>query len=141
LSFFLVPSRSSSTPLYPQSVTSQGLGFRVEAEVPNAEPLASEKVFASKTLFCNKTQFHKVIVDVSKEITLFVVEQMKDFDSNVQHIMFEFFFLHPLLNGVLPNYLGDLKCVRQNHEILSNMKVEITTHLTGPRKSDLVVAK
>jgi hypothetical protein len=78
---------------------------------------------------------------VSKEIALFVVEQMKDFDSNVQHIMFEFFFLHPLFNGVLPNYLGDLKCVKQNHEILSNMKVEITTHLTSPRKSDLVVAK
>jgi hypothetical protein len=64
---------------------------------------------------------HKVIIDVTKEIALFAVEQMKDFDSNVQHIMLEKLLLHPLLNGMFRDYLVDLKCVKQNHEILSNM--------------------
>jgi hypothetical protein len=66
---------------------------------------------------------------------------MKDFDSNVQHIMLEKFLLHPLLNGMLLDYLVDLKCVKQNHEILSNMKARITKRLTCQRKFDLIVVK
>jgi len=87
------------------------------------------KVFASKTFLCNKTQFQKVTADVSKEIALFAVELMKDFDSKVKHIMLEKLFLHPLLNGMLPNYLMGFKYVKRNHEILSNMKARIRKHL------------
>jgi hypothetical protein len=46
-----------------------------------------------------------------------------------------------LLNGMFRDYLVDLKCVKQNHEILSNMNAWITKHLTGPRKSNLVTIK
>jgi hypothetical protein len=82
-----------------------------EEKVPDAEPLDSVKVPTSKTLLCNKTQFQKVTVDVSKKIVLFIVEQIKDFDSNAHHIMLEKFLSHSLLNGMLPNYFKDLKCV------------------------------
>jgi hypothetical protein len=51
---------------------------------------------------------------------------IKDFDSDAHHVMLEIFLSHPLLNGMLPNYIVDLKCVKQNHEILSNMKVGTT---------------
>jgi hypothetical protein len=42
---------------------------------------------------------------------------------------------------MLPYYLMDYKCVKQNHEKLSNMKVGITKHLRGQRKSNFVVKK
>jgi hypothetical protein len=42
---------------------------------------------------------------------------------------------------MLPNYLVDLKHVKQNHDILSNMKAGITKHLKGQRKFNLVVAR
>ncbi len=44
----------------------------LEIEVPNAKALDFVKVLASKTLICNKTQFQKVIENVSKKIFLFV---------------------------------------------------------------------
>jgi hypothetical protein len=78
---------------------------------------------------------------VSKKIVLFAIDQIKDFDSNAQHVMLEQFLSHPLFNGMLPDYLVDLKCVKQNHEILSNMRVGTIEHLRGQRKFDLVVAK
>ncbi len=113
----------------------------LEAKLPNVEALDSVEVLASKTLLCNKTQFQKITVDVSKKIVLFAVKQIKDFDSNAQHVMLEKFLSHPLFNGMLLDYLVDLKCVKQNHEILSKMKVGITQHLKGQRKFDLVVTK
>jgi hypothetical protein len=56
---------------------------------------------------------------MSQKIDVFVVEQIKDFDSNAQQIMLEFYFSHPLLNGMVHDYLRDLKCVKRNHVILS----------------------
>jgi hypothetical protein len=84
----------------------------VEAKVLVAKPLDSVEVPTSKKILYNKTQFQKVTVDVSKKITLFIVERIKDFDSNAHHIMLEIFLSHSLLNGMLPNYLTDLKCVK-----------------------------
>jgi hypothetical protein len=55
--------------------------------------------------------------------------------------MLEKFLSHPFINGMLLDYLVDLKCVKQNHEILSNMKTGITKHLKGQRKSDLVISR
>jgi hypothetical protein len=51
----------------------------IEIEVPNVEPLDFVDVLSSKTLLCNKIQSQKIIVDVSKKIVLFAIEQMKDF--------------------------------------------------------------
>jgi len=82
----------------------------IEAKVPNVEPLDFVKVPTSKTLICNKTQFQKIIVNVSKKINLFIVEHIKDFDSNAQRIMLEKFLSHSLFNGMVPNYLKHLKC-------------------------------
>jgi len=51
----------------------------IEMEVPNVKPLDFVDVLSSKTLICNKIQSQKVIVDVSKKIVLFAIEQMKEF--------------------------------------------------------------
>ncbi len=40
----------------------------LEVEVPNAKALDFVKVHASKIIICNKTQFQKVITNVSKKI-------------------------------------------------------------------------
>jgi hypothetical protein len=42
---------------------------------------------------------------------------------------------------MLPNCLLDLQHVRQNHEVVSNLKLGNTKHLGGHRKSELVAAK
>jgi len=55
--------------------------------------------------------------------------------------MFEKFLLHPLLNGMLRDYLMNLKCVKWNHDILLNMKARIIEHLTSPRKFNLIIVK
>jgi hypothetical protein len=55
--------------------------------------------------------------------------------------MLEKFVSHPLLNGMLLDYVVDLKHVKKNHEILSNMKAGITKHFRGQRRSNLVVAR
>jgi hypothetical protein len=81
-------------------------------KILDVEPLDSIEVPTYKTFLCNKIQFQKVTIDVSKKIILFIVEQIKDFDSNAHHIMLEKFLSHSLLNGMLPNYLRDLKCVK-----------------------------
>jgi hypothetical protein len=51
----------------------------IEIEVSNVKPLDFVDVLSSKTLICNKIKSQKVIVDVSKKIVLFAIEQMKDF--------------------------------------------------------------
>ncbi len=111
-----------------------------KAIVQNAQVLSS-KVMASKSLHTFKCQTQKIIVDLSRKLTLFVFEHVKELEHSVQHIIIEKFLSHSLVQGMLLGYFLDMYHVKHNHDVVSNMKSNIMEHLTSQQKSQLVVTK
>jgi hypothetical protein len=56
-----------------------------------------------KPFLCYKSQFQKFTINLSRKFALFVIEKMKKLDSMIEHVVFEKFISHPLLNNMVPN--------------------------------------
>jgi len=50
----------------------------------------------------------KVIAEVSRKIAMFVFDKMKQFELNVQQVIIDKFFVHPLLQNTLPDSLNNV---------------------------------
>jgi hypothetical protein len=113
----------------------------VEVDIQGAHVLNPAKVTTSRSLRTFKIQLQRVIIHRSRKITLFVVEQLKDLELDVQQLVIEKFLAHSLIQHMIPNFLPNLECVKQNHKVILNMKSGIAEHLIGARKSELVATK
>ncbi len=110
-------------------------------EFHNLEVIAFTNNVSFVILDSYKTKFQKVTVELSRNITMFVVEQLKNLDCNTQKIVIENFLIHPLVKNMLPNYLANIHCVKTNERVISNLKTKMIDHLVGNKKSQIVVAR
>jgi Leucine-rich repeat (LRR) protein len=90
-----------------------------------------ENVTWLKSLNIYKNHMQKVTVEVSRKIAMFAFDKMKQFEINVQQVIIEKFFVHPLVQNTLPDSLTNLQCLKTHENLMSNLKFGITDHLIG----------
>ncbi len=79
--------------------------------------------------------------EIVKKLATIVVEFIKDFEPSIQHSILEKFLNHSMLQNEVLEYLIDVQSITRNQEILNNMKSRFTSHLVGPKQTQLVVAR
>jgi hypothetical protein len=80
----------------------------------------------SKPLDFYKTKFQKITVELLRKLAMFVVEELKGLDCDAQQIVIQKFLIHPLVQGMVLNYIANLQCVKISQQIVSNLKSSIT---------------
>ena len=71
----------------------------------------------------------------------FTAKHLQGVDSKVQNNVVCKFLSHPIMSKIVPPFLQDFNAIHQNHEVIQNIKADISTHLVGSKKSHLVMAK
>ncbi len=79
--------------------------------------------------------------EIVKMLATIALELIKDFEPSIQHSILEKFLSHFMLQNVVLEYFIDVQSIKQNQEILNNMTSRITSHLVGPKQTQLVVAR
>ena len=86
-------------------------------------------------------QFQKVTAFRSRNLALHAIQELRGLSIEAQRACIEKFIAHPLIQGMIPDYLSDLPTVKLNYEVIGNIKSGMTSHCVGSRKTDVVVAK
>jgi hypothetical protein len=86
-------------------------------------------------------QTQKITAEAARRIALYALTELKDFELPVQNLILEKTFAHTLLQGFLPDYLKDLEAVKHNQVVVGNINSGMTSHLTGERPSQSLMAK
>jgi hypothetical protein len=73
-----------------------------------------------------------VTAKIVTKLATIALELIKDFEPSIQHVILEKCLSHTILQNLVPTYLTNVQSIKQNQEILSNMKFGTTNHLVGP---------
>jgi hypothetical protein len=82
-----------------------------------------------------------VTADVAQKIAIYAMHELKDFELPVQSVILEKTLSHPLLQASLPDYLQDMEALKHNHLVVSNINSGMTSHFTGVRPAQSLLAK
>jgi hypothetical protein len=82
-----------------------------------------------------------VTAEILKKLATIALEFIKDFEPSIQHSILKKFLNHFMLQNEVFEYLIDVQSIKQNQEILNNMKSRFTSHLVGPKQTQVVVAR
>jgi len=86
-------------------------------------------------------QKQKLSAELTRSITVYVVDKLSGYSKEFQQIMFEKFLGYLLVKGMLPSYCYDISTMKHNQEVVENLKDGLSTHLVGQHHSKLLVAK
>jgi hypothetical protein len=64
-------------------------------------------------------------------MAIFVAKYLKDQNLRFQQLVMDKFLCHPLVKDFVPPYLENISNLKQNYEIVSNLKEAVTFHLIG----------
>ncbi len=64
-------------------------------------------------------------------MAVFVAKYLKDQNLRFQQLVMDKFLCHPLVKDFVPPYLENILNLKQNYEIVGNLKEAVTFHLIG----------
>jgi hypothetical protein len=113
--------------------------MQFEAEID--ENLRNVEGGTIKSIDLYAKQKQKLSVELARSITVYVVDKLCEYVEEFQQIVFEKFLGHSFATGMLPSYYSNISIVKNNQEVVENLRDGLNTHLVGQCHSKLVVAK
>ena len=107
----------------------------------DVQVLQQVEVARPRTRSSYDRQNQRISADIARDIGLYALSKLQGHSRDVHHLCIEKFLEQPLLSEIVPPLLRNPTAARVATEVLAGIKDGVTTHLKGPRKAKVVMAK
>lgn len=109
--------------------------------IADVEVLQQSQVAQSRTRSSYDRQTQRVSADIARDLGLYALSKLQGHSRDVHHLCIQKFLGQPLISRIVPPFLRNIAAVRVATEVVAGIKDGVTSHLKGPRKAKVVMAK
>jgi hypothetical protein len=109
--------------------------------IADVEVLQQAQVARSRTRSSYDRQAQRISADIARDLGLYALSKLQGRSCDVHHLCTQKFLGQPLLSRIVPPFLRDPAAARVAAKVVAGIKDGVTSHLKGPRKAKVVMAK